>query len=346
MADISSYVSATIARQLPGIQDAVIERNVLLKALKSKGRIKFGVGGDSIKWRVYVTEPTVFGSTTDWASRGAQTIQPFQTAEVRYAQYDGSIMLNEFQTMRNKNAEQNVKLFDQLAEELNVFSQQAISRIGKHAYNGTGTTYTGDQGTSINGLIDFVTGSTVTYAGLSEATYAVWAAQDVTISPASVSAAEIDTDGNNVPQLLEAMRQLWMNCSGGANPDTQHISDQLATDKETPDLIITTKAVYINYDNCLFANMRYTSGGSRDPQGKLFFDGIPIQWDTFVPAGKLFMLNSKHIQLDCCTKQMIEAPENLQAVPVVDKNAAVWKMLGQLQLYCKNRRYQGILRIS
>ena len=82
----------------------------------------------------------------------------------------------------------------------------------------------------------------------------MWDNQRRTITPANVTAAELDTDGNNVPQLLEAMRLLFLDCTGGANPNTDHVSDQLATDKEEPDFIVTGRAIYINYDNCLFAN--------------------------------------------------------------------------------------------
>jgi hypothetical protein len=341
MSDVTSYLTATIARQKKNIANAVIERNELLKFLKKKGRINMGVGGDSIKWRVYSTEPNVFGSTTDWAARTAQTQQPFTVAEVRYAQYDGIITMNEFQLQRNKQAGPEAQMFKQLAEELKVFKHQAIQRIGKHAYNGVNTTYTGDQGTGISGLTDIVS-ATGTYAGIARASATYWCSQT-----AAISNPELDTDGNDVPQMLQGMRALWLDCSGGASADGG-VSDQMATDKEEPDFILTTKAIYLNYQNCLHPQMRYSgTEAKRDTEpASLVFNDKDITWDTYCPTGKMWFINSKYLTVDCCSDSLIDFPEKFQAVPVQDRNALTWKGIAQLQMYSENPRYHGVATFS
>jgi hypothetical protein len=339
MADVTSYLTATIARQKKEISNAVVERNELLKFMQKKGRINKGVGGDSIKWRVYSTEPNVFGSTTDWAQRSAQTQQPFSVAELRYAQYDGIITMNQFQLDRNRMAGPEAQMFKQVVEEIKVFKHQAMKRIGLHAYNGTGTTYTGDQGTGMLGLADVVI-ATGTYAGIARSGNTWWQSQAT-----SVSSPELDTDGNDVPELLEGMRSLYLDCSGGKGDG---VTPGLATEKEEPDFIVTTKAIYLNYMNCLHPQMRYAgSGDKRDSEAKgLLFNDIEITWDTYCPAGKMYMLNSNHWTVDVCGDEIISFPEKFQAVPMQDRNAVTWKGLAQLQSYSENPRYHGVLTVS
>jgi hypothetical protein len=343
MPDITTYATATIARQLKGINDAIIDRNTLSSWMKKKGRIKTGLGGDSIKWRVYTSEPVIFGSTTDTGSRTAQTIQPITTAEVRYCQYDGEIAMFTFQLQRNKNADETSKMFDQMMEELNIFKQSAQAHLGRHMYGLAATTLSSDRGTNIAGLQDIVPStSTNTYAGIARSTETYWRNQ-----VATASSPELDTDGNDVPELLESMRSLLLDCAGGAQADANgHIGTEQASNREEPDAIFTTKAIFLNYENCLTPQQRYTSTSARDPQAELLFNNLPINWDNFCLAGKLYMLNSKFLEINACGDALIEAPSELQGVLVPGRNAKTWSLLGQFQMLSRNPRYHGVLTVS
>lgn len=341
MANITNYATSVISRQLKGISDTVIDMNEYSRWLKKKGRIKFGLGGDDIKWRAYVTEPQIFGSTTDTGSRTAQTLDSHVTATLRYAQYDGEITLFTMQMMRNKNGEENVKLFDLLAEEMNVFKQSVADTLGRHLYDQS-STFGNNRGTNILGLDEIVL-ATGTYAGLSRTDYTTWASQTE-----SISSFELDTDGNDVPEGLEGMRSLWLKCSAGVGsgePDGS-ISSDLASSRNKPDAIFTTRAIYLNYENCLTPQQRYTSSSSKDPQGELLFSDTPIMWDNFCPSGKMYFLNSKFIQVDCVTDTLFYQDPKFQGLPVNGRNALSWTICSQLQHYSRNPRYLGVATVS
>jgi hypothetical protein len=340
MADITTYVTATIARQLKGIDDAIIDKNSLSGWLKKKGRIKYGLGGDSIKWRVFNSAVAVFGSTTDTGSRTAGTIQPVGTAEVRYTAYDGEILMFMLQLMRNKNADETSKMFDQMMEELNMFKQGTSDVLGRHFYAGTSSSYGNNRGTNLSGLSDIVS-ATGTYAGITRSGNTYWQSQT-----GSVSNPELDTDGDDVPQLLEAMRSLYLDCSGGSGNDSTHISADQASSRESPDAIFTTKAIYLNYENCLTPQQRYTSSSSKDPQSELMFSAMPINWDNFCQSGKMWFLNSKFLEIDCVGDTLVMALPEFQGVVVPGRNAKTWTLCAQLQMLSRNPRYHGVLTVS
>lgn len=338
MANITNYATSVIARQLKGISDTVIDMNEYSRWLKKKGRIKFGLGGDSIKWRAYVNEPQVFGSTTDTGSRTAATLDSHVEAELRYAQYDGEIMVFTMQLDRNKNGEENVKLFDLLAEEMNVFKQSIADTMGRHMYD-QDSTFGNNRGTNILGLDEIVL-STGSYAGLDRSTYTSWASQAV-----SISNFELDTDGNDVAEGLEGMRDLWLRCSAGVGGGDS-ISPDLASSRNKPDGIFTTRSIYLNYENTLTPQQRYTNTSAKDPETELLFSSTPVYWDNFCKSGKMYFLNSKFLQVDCVTDTLFYQNPKFQGLPVNGRNALSWTVCSQLQHYSRNPRYLGVATVS
>ena len=340
MSDVSAFYTATIARQLKGLSDAVITRSELLNWMKKKGRIRYGLGGDTIKARIYSSEPAVGGATSVWGTRSAQTISPFTTVEFNYRQYDWAIVMSDFEMQRNANAGPEAQMFKMFAESMNAVRQSATGRLSRHAYRGNAdSANTGDQGTPIDGLADIVDNtSNNTYAGIARSgstTY--WNNQY-----GSISNFTLDADGDDVPDGLTAMRDLWLDCSAGKAVDGESIGDTVAVEKETPDAVLTTAAIYLNYNTCLTPQERF-SNGNMDPEKTLTFNGVPIMWDNFCPSGLMYMLNSRHIHLDCCGKNLIEQGKDQD---VIDRNAHVWKLISQLQMYSRNPRYHGVLVVS
>lgn len=341
MPNITDYATSVISRQLKGINDTVIDMNEYSRWLKKKGRVKYGLGGDDIKWRMYVNEPQIFGSTTDTGSRTAGTLDSHIEAQLRYALYDGEILLFTPQLMRNKNGEDNVKLFDLLMESKNVFEQSVADTLGRHFYD-QDSTFGNNRGTNILGLDEIVL-STGTYAGLSRSTYTTIASQ-----VESISNFEVDTDGNDVCEGLEGMRSLWLKCSAGVGagePDGS-ISKDLASTRNKPDGIFTTRAIYLNYENCLTPQMRYTATSTKDPESDLLFSSTPIMWDNFCNAGKMYFLNSKFINVDCVTDTLFYMDPKFQGLPVNGRNALTWTIMTQLQHYSRNPRYLGVATVS
>lgn len=289
MADASAYFQAVLASQiLPKISDQIIKNCVLLNYGKFKKSIAYKKGGLNMTFRVRNTKSANGGSTDDWTPRQAKTTQPFNTVVAPWASYDWALLTSIFQDIRNQNAGPEAKMFDAEAEQLAEIKQSAMERLGNHAY-GDGTALdSADVSTPMNGLQNIIDDDN-TYLSIDRSTAAnsYWRAQ----VQACVN-FDLDSTGVGVTNGIRAMNTLWNACSVGMQPG-EKTEPGLATQREQPDLTVTTSTIHEQYYNSLANQFRYTDE-TADAVKKLAFNGKPIEWDTFAPSGKLFMLNFSH----------------------------------------------------
>ena len=339
MPDIGAFFSATIKRQImPKLNDAVIDRNALLKYLKDKKCFEYGLGGDGFQFRVRNSESTIGGSTNDWGVRNFQTTQPFTTLTSVYRQYSWSLALSLFQMQRNENAGAEAKMFNMLKEQVNEVRQAATARISKHAYSGNATTYTGDNSTPIDGLADIIATSN-TYAGVdrSVAANSYWRAQSETVTKFTA-----DTNTLGVTDGIAAMEDLWLDVSLGKQA-SDSIPDTVATEKEEPDGILTTAAIYKAYKNSLRSQFRYGDVATADADKDVTFHGIPVTWDNICTSGKMYFLNSRYLKFDVIGNDLLTVMiERDEANPPV----RTWLIGGQYQFHSEAPRYLGILNVT
>jgi hypothetical protein len=338
MPDIGAFYTATIKRQiLPKIEDAVIERNELLKFLKDKKCISYGNGGDGFQFRVRNGESTIGGSTSDWGVRNFQTTQPFTALTNTYRQYSWSLAVSLFQMQRNQNAGPEAKMFKMLAEQANEVRQAATYRLGYHAYNGNTATTTGDTSTPIDGLADIIA-TTNTYSGVdrSVSANAYFRAQSKTVAKFTA-----DTDTTGVNDGVNSMEELWLACCRGKQSG-DGIPDSVATEKDEPDGIATTPDILRAYFLSLAPQYRYNDGKA-DPNKTLTFHGVPIFWDNVCPSGKMWFLNSRHLNFDVVGDELISV---LVERDEPNPPTHIWLVGGQYQFYSTNPRYQGVLNVT
>lgn len=340
MPDIGAFFTATIKDQIaPEISDAILDSNEYLKWLKSKNCFEFGFGGDGFSSRVRKTESTIGGATSDWGTRTFSTTQPFGSVDFTYRQYSWPLSINNWQTMRNKNADGYAKLFNMMAEQVNEVMQSASTRIGRHLYRGNTDTLTGDEGTPIDGLADIITGSTGTYAGINRATAGneYWRAQTSTVAKFTA-----DTDSIGVNDGVDAMQDLWMACSKGYK-DGGSVLDATAAEKSEPDGIFTGPDIFQAYKNSLAPQVRYSGKEAVDADIEIRFRMKPMYWDNVCPSTKMHFVNSKFIKVRSVGDKLIEfLMEQDQANPF----AHIWLIGGQFQHYSKNPRYHGTLTVT
>lgn len=298
MSDVSPFFVATLSEQvLPKISDQIIKFNVLLKYFKGKKVLSFKKGGADIKFRVRSSKSTEVGATNDWTQRTAKTTNPFETLTTNWRSYDGNILLSKFQDIRNRNASGVAKMFDSEMEQVKERYQAFQERIGNHIY-GDGTVLDIDDiATPPDGLQNIIS-ATNTYCGVNRSSSAKswWRAQ-IGVDEAGntgVSNFTLDDNGDGVCNGVAAMQNLFNLCSVGMQPGDK-TADSLATAREMPDLTITTQTIYQQYEKSLMGQYRYTTDKAVDALAEsLLFHQKPIEWDTFCPAGKLFMLNFAH----------------------------------------------------
>lgn len=337
MTDIGAFYTATIARQLPGINDAIINDCVVLDYLKSKGRVQYSKGGDGIDFRVRYAQSTIGGSTTDWGEGAAATTNPFKTLTVDYRQYAWRLMVSNFQKQRNVNAGSESKLFDMVMEQLNEVQQEAQNRIATHSYGDGSTESTGDDGTPMSGLEEIVDDDN-TYAGQARSGNTWWQAQTEDQAAATFTS---DSDSDGTADGLQTMQTLWRACSKGAGKG-DGVSKDLAVKKDKPDMILTTSTGFGYFERCLQGQYMFTSDKA-DIEKELSFMGAPVKWDPFCTASRFYFLNSKYLKFDCCDSQMIKI---LQEQDIASPLAHIWVLGGQHQLYSTNPRYLGSLRLT
>jgi len=124
----------------------------------------------------------------------------------------------------------------------------------------------------LDSLVDALGSLTTTYAGLNRTTETYWQ-------------PSLDT-------TAEAINLATLQDSYGA----------VTFGNEEPDTILTTQAGFNAYWNLLVANIRYPEPDEETIRAgfrrHLMFNNAVVLHDQFIPAGQLYMLNSKYI--DCC----------------------------------------------
>jgi len=300
MSDISPMFVATLSEQvLPKISDQIFKRCVLWDWMRRNKVFMFKKGGKNIQFRIRKSKSSLGGATNDWLQRNPKTSNAFETVTVEWTQYSFSLLMSKFQAKRNKNASNVAKMFDAEAEQVKELYQSAMERFATYAY-GDGTAVDSDDlAVPFDGLQKIchisAGASTNTYAGINRTTSsnAFWRNQ-----VQAITNFDLDDNGNGVTNGVEGMKTLWNECSVGKQ-EGDKTNDKLAQSREEPSGTITTQTIYEQYENSLMGQFRYVDDSDVDPIKKLSFHGKPIDWDTFCPSGKIYMVNFDHLFVWC-----------------------------------------------
>jgi hypothetical protein len=118
----------------------------------------------------------------------------------------------------------------------------------------------------ITGLRAMVTGSGVTYGGITKTTNTWWRSQ---------------VDSTTTALTISAMRTLMGNCT---------------EDAESPDLICTTQAQYNSYYDQLTPQQRFADRDmARGGFTNVLFEGRPVVVDSHCPTGYMYFLNTDYV---------------------------------------------------
>ena len=288
---------------------------------------------------MYKSEPTIGGSTTDLGSNTAATIDPFVKVTGAYRQYRWDLFEPKFKVDRNMKAGQEAKMFDMLAEDLNVMKQAAHSRIATHLYADGSTLSTGDAAGSTPALgLEAIIDDDNTYFGVARGSNAYIQAQVDTTASATFTQ---DSDNDGTADGLAAMDTLWVSCTQGRDA-ASGVSPTNAVTRDAPDLVLTNSADYLKFKKVMQPQQRY-AGGSADPDIELTYMGVPVVWDSFCTASRFYFLNSRHLNLDIVPGSLLEADD-----PIRTQNPLgnIYIISTQMQFYSKNPRYLGSLQLT
>ena len=337
---LNSFTVATIARQLKGISDAVINDCELTKYLKDKGLISFNNGGDGFDLRLRSSRSAIGGATEDFGSNTAATVSPFVKVSGVYKKYRWDLFESLLQEERNKNAPSEAKMFDMIMEDLNEVKQAAADRLATHLYGDGATQSTGDVSATAPMLgLEAIIDDDNTYLGVARSSNTYIQAQ---IKTSTGSTFDQDTDNNGVAQGIQDMDELFVSCSKGAASDGGSIRPDLNTTKDSPDYFIGSSTNWRRYCRCLQAQRMYTDA-KQDSEQTITYQSRPFKWDTYCTADRIYFLNSKHLNLDIIPSQLL-----VSLPPILTQNplGRIHVIYTQGAFYSRNPRYLGAIRTS
>lgn len=302
-------LSTTLANYEKKLSDNIFKSTPLLYELQKNGNKKMLDGGESI------VKPLMYGtnSTVGWYSGyGVIDTTPQEgitAAKYNWKQLGGTVTISGKEARQNAGATQIINLLKAKTDQLEKTMRQTL---GSALF-----TASSDSGTAVHSLVDFVA-TTGTVGGLAKGTYSWWQSQ--TGTAASFAANGLDT-----------MRTVFNSCT---------VQDQ----SDKPNLILTTQTIFEYYEKLLqpqerFQDSKMADGGFQN----LLFKGVPLTWDSYATAGKIYMLNTNYIDLnvhkdaDMKFGEFVE-PEN--------QDAKVAKCIWMGELSISNCQKQGLITVS
>lgn len=305
---------ATRDHIVKGIVYQIIESNYLAKRLLGKSE---GVdGGDRIRVDLEVSKETI-AWLSEW---DAVTYTPSEILDVAYYDWkwlNGSIVLSQKQVEVQNNGK--AALFNIVKTKsknlAKTFKQGFGELLFKNAAAGANEPAT---------LYDIIVNNTGTLAGIDPTTYTWWKAKKMAITSVTYDQWMDPAQTYYIEAVMRAMY--------GA----------LTNDSEHPTLIVTTQAIFDDYEMILHSQNRYASNSSVDGAfERLKFRGSQMVVDSNVPAGHMYFLNENYLMFKHSTKINFE----MSPFEMVKTGQHAWA--AELDWWgafvCTNRAYQGVV---
>jgi len=262
--NFDEILSTTLKNYVPKLTDNIFSARPLFYALTNGQTIRRISGGSKIVVPIiYGTNSTAGSySGTDTISTTAQT--GISAAEYDWKQYAATVTINGMEEAKNNGEAQIIDLL-----EGKIFqTQETIIENMNTMFFGNGTGNSSKDWLGLSALV----GSTGSPGGI-----------DATDSDNSWWRSAVTNQGS-AAITVASMATLYNNCSVG--------NDQ-------PTIIISGQNQYEAYEALLVGQIRYTDTDMADKGFQnLLFKGAPMTFDgTLAGEGKLYMLNTKYIQL-------------------------------------------------
>jgi len=305
-----SVLSTTLANYKEKLEDNIFKTIPLYHKLYSDGKKRTLSGGDSI------VVPLMYGKNTTVAGYSGYGIidttpqEGITAAKYNWKQIGGSVSISGKEARQNSGAEQIINLLKSKTMQL---ENSMREYMGGKLFAASTT----DAGTDPHGLATIVATSG-TVGGIAKATYSWWQSQTGT-------AASFAANG------LDEMRNLFNDCSQFSAADH-------------PDFIITDQTNFERYEKILQPQERFNDSKTADGGFQnLLFKAVPLTWDPQCTAGKMYLLNTKYLELvvhsDADLKfGEFQEPEN--------QDAKVAKMIWMGELTVSNCAKQGVLTVT
>jgi len=311
---LTELLSTTLYNYQKKLVDNIHKSNAVLYALQKANAVKKETGGESIITHLMYAKNTSVTSYSDYDTLSITPQTTVGAAKFEWKQYAAMVTISGAE--RKKNQGSTYKIIDLLDAKV----KQAEESLKEDVVAGIFSDGTGNSGKDLTGLEAMVSDSG-TYGGIDSSTETWWQAY-------------VDDNGAvDTALTLDDMRTAFNTASkGGA---------------DTPDLIVTTQALYEKYEGFFTAVNNGTVPGSFSTPSKgvkrmadggfqtLQFKGTPIVWDEQAPAKTMYFLNTRHMKL-VVHKDTYFAPSKFYDRE--EKDALAAKILFMGNLTCDRRK--------
>jgi hypothetical protein len=258
--NFDAILSTTLQNYRPTLVDNIFTATVLLDHLNSRGRVVMEEGGTSI------VEPLVYAvndTANSYSGYDAIDLTPqdgISAANYNWKQMAASIAISGIEEAQNRGTEAIIKL-------LNAKIMQAEESIKESLNDMLYANSVGNGGKDFQGL-GFIIDASNTVGGIDPSTNTWWRSYE----------------NNDVAVLTQAQMATAYNTASKGN--------------DTPDMIVTTMALFEKYESLLTANVRYQDVTKANLGFQnLMFKQTPVVFDVSCPTGNMFFMNSKYLKL-------------------------------------------------
>lgn len=334
MSATTGFSKLTVSKKIiPEVADNIIDCSRGIQFLEKKGSITYGEGGDGYQMQTRYANSNIGGATSDFAISNASTTQPFENLTDQFRQYAWKLFLPSFQVARNKNAGPTAKLADLMTNSVNEVKQSASQRLAQAFYSGTGTSYTGDVDTNMNGLSDAIGSTSNTFMGIARSSN-TWFQPQVN----STTTFTADASSKGVTDGMQGLMLTWVSCMHGMQTGND-VPPDVTNSQVSPDGILTDvngwQAVWQSYT----PQQRFQNVASPDVMKDLMFMGTPVMFDAYCTSKTFYLCNSKTMGIYFVPDDMLELM--IDELPVLNPIGTVWVIGTQCQLWCNKPRYNG-----
>lgn len=318
-----NVVTTTLNAWSEDVYDNVTNNNALLYYFKKfgklglvgEGNVKMGSietrsGGKQIEEDISIKENSNVGFVAYNETVGTDAVDVLNQAIFNWKYcYGNAVLYGAEIDMAADSKYRKHKLVENIV--LNA-EETMVNKIGEALFN------TSDAD-SIDGLPALITDDgTGTVGGISTTTYPLWANKYKNVAKNPTASV-----------LLQSMAELYRDCTRG---------------KSSPDIIVTTPALYSLFESALTPQQRFTNSKLADAGFEaLKFHGAEVIFDESCPANRMYMLNTKAIVFNFHKDQMFKVGK-MEKLFGQEKYA--WPITAMCNFSVRSRRDLGVLVVA
>lgn len=320
---LQNIVTTTLNAWSKDVYDNVTNNNALLYYFKKfgklglvgEGNVKMGSietrsGGKQIEEDISITENSNVGFVAYNETVGTDAVDVLAQAifDWKYC-YGNAVLYGAEIDMAADSKYRKHKLVENIV--LNA-EETMVNKIGEALFN------TSDAD-SIDGLPKLITDNgTGTVGGISTTTYPNWKNKFKNVAANPTASV-----------LLKSMAELYRDCTRG---------------KSSPDIIVTTPALYSLYESALTPQQRFTTSRLADAGFEaLKFHGADVIFDENCPANRMYFLNTKAMAFNFHRDQMFKVGK-MEKLFGQEKYA--WPVTAMCNFSVRSRRDLGVLVVA